>query len=68
MKKLLKKMNTWNKNCKSSYCLFSIFFFIMAIYSPDEWKPLYIILQLIANQVNHFVNDTDSSAGFMQFG
>ena len=40
----------------------------MAIYSPDEWKPLYIILQLIANQVNHLGNDLDSSAGFMQFG
>ena len=24
----------------------------MAIYSPDEWRPLLIILQIIANQVD----------------
>ena len=31
----------------------------MAIYSPDEWKPMYIILQLIANQVILFWIELD---------
>lgn len=29
----------------------------MAIYSPDEWRPLLIILQIIANQVDAMGRD-----------
>ena len=31
----------------------------MAIYSPDEWRPLLIILQIIANQVDEKGGDEE---------
>ena len=34
-----------------------VLYIAMAIYSPDEWRPLLIILQIIANQVNQMGRD-----------